>query len=48
MATIISSEISLRFIKSDLLENLVIIVFPLMLTLFIYSIYFININSSNF
>ncbi len=48
MATIISSEISLRFIKNNLLENLVIIIFPLILTLFIYSIYFININSLNF
>ena len=45
MVILISSEVSLRFIKKDLIENIVIIIIPLLLVLFLYSIFYISINS---
>ena len=45
MVILISSEVSLRFIKKDLIENIGIIIIPLLLVLFLYSIFYISINS---
>ena len=42
---IISSEMSLRFIESNILENIKIFVIPLILTFIAYSIIFFNLNS---
>ena len=45
LSIIISSEMSLRFIESNILENIKIFVIPLILTFLAYSIIFFNLNS---
>ena len=45
LSIIISSEMSLRFIESNILENIKIFVIPLILTFIAYSIIFFNLNS---
>ena len=42
---IISSEMSLRFIKDNFLENIKIFLVPLLIIIFIYSLIYINLNS---
>ena len=42
---IISSEMSLRFIKSDVLENFKIFIIPIIIIVLIYSIIYFNLNS---
>ena len=42
---IISSEMSLRFIKIDILENSKIFIIPLIIIILIYSIIYFNLNS---
>ena len=42
---IISSEMSLRFIKDNFLENIKIFVVPLFIIIFIYSLIYFNLNS---
>ena len=45
LSIIISSEMSLRFIESNILENIKIFVIPLILTFIAYSIIFFSLNS---
>ena len=45
LSLIISSEMSLRFIKNDILENFKIFVIPLIILISIYSIIYFNLNS---
>ena len=42
---IISSEMSLRFIKNDVLENIKIFIIPMIIIVLIYSIIYFNLNS---
>ena len=42
---IISSEMSLRFIKDNFLENIKIFIVPLFIIIFIYSLIYFNLNS---
>ena len=45
LSLIISSEMSLRFIKSDVLENFKIFIIPIIIIVLIYSIIYFNLNS---
>ena len=45
LSLIISSEMSLRFIKNDILENFKIFIIPLIVIVLIYSIIYFNLNS---
>ena len=45
LSLIISSEMSLRFIKSDVLDNIKIFIIPLIITILIYSTIYFNLNS---
>tara|TARA_B100000242_G_scaffold286844_1_gene252918 strand:- start:190 stop:993 length:804 start_codon:yes stop_codon:yes gene_type:complete len=45
LTLIISSEMSLRFIKSDILENIKIFIIPIIIVFLIYSIIYFNLNS---
>ena len=42
---IISSEMSLRFIKDNFLENIKIFIIPIISIVFIYSVIYFNLNS---
>ena len=42
---IISSEMSLRFIKNNILENIKIFMIPMIIIILIYSIIYFNLNS---
>tara|TARA_B100000963_G_C22554628_1_gene638461 strand:+ start:17 stop:1159 length:1143 start_codon:yes stop_codon:yes gene_type:complete len=44
LSIIISSEMSLRFIKNNFLENIKIFIVPLIITIFIYSIIYFNLD----
>ena len=45
LSIIISSEMSLRFIKNDILENFKIFIIPMIVLVLIYSIIYFNLNS---
>ena len=45
LSLIISSEMSLRFIKNDLFENIKIFIIPMILIALIYSTIYFNLNS---
>ena len=45
LSLIISSEMSLRFIKTDIFENIKIFIIPLILMTLIYSTICFNLNS---
>ena len=45
LSIIISSEMSLRFIENNILENIKIFIIPLILMFLIYSIIYFNLNS---
>ena len=45
LSIIISSEMSLRFIKNDILENIKIFIIPIIIIILIYSIIYFNLNS---
>ena len=45
LSLIISSEMSLRFIKNDILENIKIFIIPIIIIVLIYSIIYFNLNS---
>ncbi len=45
LVLIISSEMSLRFIKIDILENLKIFIIPMIILILIYSIIYLSLNS---
>ena len=42
---IISSEMSLRFIKNNFIENIKIFIVPIMIIIFIYTVIYLNLNS---
>ena len=42
---IISSEMSLRFIKNNFIENIKIFIIPIMIIIFIYTVIYLNLNS---
>jgi len=42
---IISSEMSLRFIKNNFIENIKIFIIPIMIIIFIYTVIYFNLNS---
>tara|TARA_B100001175_G_C19494658_1_gene634579 strand:- start:80 stop:886 length:807 start_codon:yes stop_codon:yes gene_type:complete len=45
MVTLIASEMTLKFIKTDLLDNLKIVIIPLILTMIIYSMFYTFLNN---
>ena len=45
LSLIISSEMSLRFIKNDIFENFKIFIIPIIIIILMYSIIYLNLNS---
>ena len=45
LSIIISAEMSLRFIKDNVLENIKIFIIPIIIVTVIYSIIYLNLNS---
>ena len=45
LSIIISSEMSLRFIKNNFIENIKIFIIPIMIIIFIYTVIYFNLNS---
>ena len=45
LSIIISAEMSLRFIKNDILDNIKIFIIPVVIMILIYSIIYFNLKS---
>ena len=44
MIALISSEMTLKFIETDIIENIKMIIIPLIMIIFLYSLFYINLN----
>ena len=45
LSIIVSSEMSLRFIKDNFIENIKIFIIPIIIVILIYTIIYLNLNS---
>jgi len=44
MIALISSEMTLKFIETDIIENIKMIIIPLIVIIFLYFLFYINLN----